>query len=110
MLVIPANLWRDRRVRGVVIAVVIVLVPDVLLVGAVIVAVLRRRIARSLVERVAQRQRAVDQEAEERQQRHGPEPLGGGAAQRMRCHGHVLQRKQHQPLSRLMFWRLTVCR
>ena len=53
-----------------------------------------------------QRQRAVDDEPEQRQQRNEPQPLGDGPVERVRCHRRGLQQRderKHQPLSRLMF-------
>src|SRR6185437_2994004 len=66
-----------------------------------------RRIRRSHVERAEQRDRAVDHEPDQRQDRQQPHQLGDGAGEWMHStrlgQGHL-----NHPLSRLMFLRSTV--
>src|SRR6266568_2562185 len=61
--------------------------------------------------RAVEREQSVDHEPGERQHRKQPHPLGDRAGERMsdrRCGNRGLEK--HQPLSKLMFLRSTVCR
>src|SRR5581483_973285 len=84
-----------------------------------IVAMRERRISGPAMVRGDDRKRAVDEETQKRQQWHEPDPrgdrdvewmVGGWRARRGRRGLQQCVKRKHQPLSRLMFCRLTVCR